>query len=225
MKYYTLSSEIEPNNPRVFRGLARVYEVQQRFDEAINLLERAKGLALAQLSLPAPIELQLGLVHEILRITRHYIDCIINIRATNPQSKWHLEHKKLQLEGYIYESTNFHYEKLPMFEEQERWLQFEWFAGLILLGKAWGSLGNHSAMRQNLTLAILSRRRMLENSRPLTQIEIANLEWWVRIVTSQPNAVKGLTKEFEELQEALSNKETTNILQKIDALVFRSLLP
>lgn len=221
IEYYTMSLESCQNNPRALRGLARVNEVQQHFDEAMAFLERAKGLALTELAANPQSKRQIYLSHEILRITRHHIHCILDIQATNPSSRWHRESMKRQLEGYVVESDNLHRDKMPLFNDRKHWLYIEWFMGLVFLAKAWGNSGDSIKMILYLLQALWCRRQLLNGSRPLTKVEQDNLRWWLHTASSE--AAKSMSRGFnvgvEQLAQALSFGRIDDVLQQIDDLL------
>ncbi len=119
---YALSLEKDRNNARAIRGLARVHEVQADYGKALNEFTQAEGIARIQLSSDEELTLHLHLSHEILRITRHYIHCILDIVGTNAQSIWHQEYKRRKLKRYVYRSENLHRENLPLFKDRQQWL-------------------------------------------------------------------------------------------------------
>lgn len=223
---YSLALSVERSYPRALRGLGRVYEVQGELDKGIPLFEQAKALTTLQLSMSTPAARR-GLAHEILRSTRHYVEALLRVRDTSPGSSWHLEQKERQLEGYIVECQNFHYEFIPLFGANEHWSLFEWFSGLVFLSKAWGSLGYVTQAVQCLTHALLARRLMLGASSMLTEVERANVRWWFTTASSLPR-VKS-TREFlsgaEKIGDALVSGHSALILHAIDQFLSQTLPP
>jgi serine/threonine protein kinase len=215
---YELSLEKNPNNARAIRGLARVYEVQGDYAKALNKFQQAEGVALVQLSSDEQTNLHLHLSHEILRITRHYIHCILDIIATNPQSIWHKEYKKRELEGYVMRSENLHRENMPLFKDREQWSRIEWFMGLVFFGKAWGRLGNIPRKTKCLVDALGVRRRMISDTRPLTNVELANIKWWINVALSEPRDMS--LAGVEDLALTLDRGSTAEVLHKIDDILF-----
>lgn len=220
---YELSLEKYPDNARAIRGLARVYEVHGEYETALNKFRQAEGLALFQLSSDDLTNIHLHLSHEILRITRHYIHCILDIIATNPQSIWHRENKKRELEGYVIASENLHREKMPLFKDREQWSRIEWFMGLVFFGKAWGRLGNLQRKTKCLVDALWVRRRMMSEVGTLTQVERANIIWWLSVALSEPRdvALAGV----EDLAQAVGRAGPTEVLRKIDDILFPFMPP
>jgi len=215
---YELALEKQPGNARAIRGLARVHEVRGDYPKAMNGFRQAKGVAEIQLSSGEDGPLHVHLSHEILRITRHYIHCILDILATNPQSIWHRENKKRELEGYVITSENLHRENMPIFKGREQWSRIEWFMGLVFFGKAWGTLGNTTRKTRCLMDALYARRQMMKPDRPLTDIERANLRWWISVAAAEPRdtTIHGI----EQLAQTLDHGTTVDVLRSIDDLTF-----
>jgi serine/threonine protein kinase len=214
---YELSLEKNPKDPRSLRGLARVYEVRGNFDSALKKFKKAESLAQLQLLSENPPELQLHLSHEILRITRHYINCILEIMATNPQSIWHQEHKRQELEGYLRQSENLHREKMQLFRGQQQWYRIEWFMALVFFGKTWGRLGNVENKNKCLIEALTIRRKMIIGFRELTEVEKSNIKWWISVaLSSQQSSIKGVMN----LANVMGRGDSFEILRTIDAIVF-----
>lgn len=224
---YGLSLEKYPGNPSPIRGRARVYEVQGNLEEALHLYEKAKGIALARLASSPRNGTSRQLSHEILRTSRHYVHCIVEMMNANPLSVWRKENKKRQLEGYVVESENLHTEHMVNFQRQQRWSQIEWFMGLVLLSKAWCSLGNYTRMIQCLLQALWARRIMIGKSRSLTNIERANIKWWLSVATSEPRSstVAGFYAAAERLGQALESNDGAQVLQRIDDLILPVIPP
>jgi serine/threonine protein kinase len=215
-EFYGLSLEKNPNDPRSLRGLARVYEVRGNFDTALTKFKRAESLAQLHLSSENPPEMQLHLSHEILRITRHYINCILEIMATNPQSIWHKQNKKSELEGYLVESENLHIEKMQYFKGQPQWFRIEWFMALVFFAKTWGRLGNVEKKNKCLINALTIRRSMITEFRELTDVEKLNIKWWISVASlSQKCSIENVTN----LVEAVENDNSLEILQAIDSII------
>jgi tetratricopeptide (TPR) repeat protein len=219
---YELSLEINPDNARAMRGLARVHEVQGDYSGALRMFRRAEGLALLHLSSQADGSLTLHLSHEILRITRHYIHCILDIMATNPQSTWHQENKKRELEGYVIECENLHREHMLLFKGRERWWRIEWFMALIFFGEAWGQLGSVSKKTKCLLDALLIRHRMIDMNRSLKEVERDNLKWWTSVALLRPRISH--CAGVMELAQTLEKGSTTEVMRKISDIL-RPYLP
>lgn len=221
MGHLTTSLDRDKANPRVLRAVARLAQVNHDLDTALEVIHLSKDLASKQMSLAPTSESRRGLSHEILRITRHHIDTILTVLSTNRLSTWHREEKKHELRNYVLESERLHQTNMPLFAQQERWSQFEWFAALLFLGKAWGAVGEPLRMVWNYVCALRSRRQMLEYGRPLTAVEFANLQWWVREVLAQGPTVTTASfhEDAQRLNAALDTGNSVAVLGAIDALL------
>jgi len=184
MEQYLTAKEILKDDPRPIRGVGRLLELQGELDKALMTFQAAKGLCLTALS-QVPATAQLDIVHEILRSTRHFIHCLLDIRTTNPVSVWHRTRKEQELEGYLLECDSLHFEYMPLFISNTGWYYIEWFMGLVFLAKAWGSLGRYQKMQRDLVAAIDARRRLMPPNREVSDVERANLRWWLSVAQEQ----------------------------------------
>lgn len=214
---YQASLEKNSDNARAIRGLARIYEVQGDYDRALSMFKRAEGVALLHLSSKTEGNSNLYLSHEILRITRHYIHCILDVMATNPQSIWHRENKKLELEGYVIKCENLHRENMPLFRDREQWSRIEWFMALIFFGKAWGQLGNVPKKTKCLVDALSIRQLMIDVNRPLTQVARDNIKWWVSVALSEPRVTSFVG--VGELAQTVIKGSTAEVMRKISDIL------
>jgi hypothetical protein len=181
---YNVALGLDPNSIRSTRGLARVLEVKEELGQAVMLFERSKGMALQAINSPTEEKPSLLLMHEILRVTRHHVNCILEIRAKSPRSVWNRDHKTSELEGYLFESENRHREYLRNFDFQPAWQQIEWFMALVFFAKAWYELGKAFRGDQHALNALALRRRLMSSTTTLTATEVENLLWWTRVVKS-----------------------------------------
>lgn len=184
MEQYMTAREILKDDPRPIRGVGRLLELQGELDKALMKFQAAKGLCLTALS-QVPATAQLDIVHEILRSTRHFIHCLLDIRTTNPVSVWHRTRKEQELEGYLLECDSLHFEYMPLFISNTGWYYIEWFMGLVFLAKAWGSLGRYPKMQRDLVAAMDARRRLMPPNREISDVERANLQWWHSVAQEQ----------------------------------------
>lgn len=216
---YERASGLLPNDPRPLRGLGRIAELQEKYDGALKYFTLAKGICLTEMSRSSTIS-ELDLAHEILRTTRHFIHCLLDIRATNPVSVWHRDHKERQLEGHLQECENFHRECMPKFAGEPEWYYIEWFMGFVFIAKAWAAVGNHSRMQMSLALALDARRRIMKAGDSLSAVERANLEWWLAVARGPGNVFNAdFTKRLDRLDQALRNRQAPAIAAAIDDIV------
>ena len=216
---YTRASAILNNDPRPLRGLGRITELKGNFDGALTYFTIAKGLCLSESKRESAASL-LDIAHEILRTSRHFIHCLLDIRETNLASVWHRLRKELELEGYLRESENLHLEHMPKFQAVPDWYYIEWFMGFVFLAKAWGSLDKFVQMQRMLVKALDARRRILGSSTALTIVERANLEWWLGIAKTyfdkcDPEFAAGVNR----LQVALSKNDATAVAIAIEEII------
>ena len=217
---YNKSIECSPDDPRPIRGLGRLYELRGCFDEALMNFDKAKGLALLGHSNPLFVNKRHYFAHELLRITRHNIYCLLDVKETNPYSKWHREHKSREIEGYIIESENRHREHMMLFKTHDRWYQIEWFMGLVFLAKAWASMKNQERMIYCLLHALLMRRKMFKDQENLGKIERANLQWWLDVSSSSGMRLnRTFERGIEKLRYALMNDEHGEVIKIIDDIL------
>lgn len=200
---YRRAQDLLPDDPRPLRGLGRLSELAQDFSTALKYFTLAKGLCLTEMTRNSTIS-ELDLAHEILRSTRHFIHCLLDIRASNTSSVWHREHKERELEGYLQQCENLHRECMPKFLAAPDWYYIEWFMGLVFIGKAWGAIGKYQQMQVSLALALDARRRIMRPAPSLSNVERANLQWWLGVARG-PGGVfdAGFLRKLDKFDQAL----------------------
>jgi hypothetical protein len=90
--------------------------------------------------------------------------------------------------------------------------------GLVFFGKAWGRLGEITRKTRCLVDALGARRRMIIDIRPLTNVEQANIKWWISVALSEPRD-KSLVG-IEDLAQTLARGNTAEVLRKIDDILY-----
>jgi hypothetical protein len=222
---YRESSLLLPTDPRPVRGVARINEREELFDEATKGFEHAEGLVLVSKSKRGTPYRMPFLDHEHLRVVRHKIHCLFDLREHSPANVWNRVHKTEELYGLVVHCDNLHRELMEPFSSRQRWWQIEWFMGLVFLAKAWGYLKQHDRMLFCLIHALSFRRSMLANPSTLTNIERANLEWWTEVAfSSREMLTKHFTRRVEQLHAALLHLDYVSVLTTVDDLLleFRS---
>jgi len=221
---YRAAIERNPSDPRPLRGLGRTLELQDHYDEALQLFTQAKGLSLQQ-SLTDPKRTP-ALAHELLRSTRHLVHCVLAIKRSNV-GNWNREHKVRQIEGYVIECENFHRELLPFFRGSERWWRIEWFMGLTFIAKAWAALGNKQGVHRALIHALVARRKIMSSiTAELEPVERANLHWWLSGALGTPEAFSRDSLRLVELiAESVHRGSASDARTLIDALLFAEIPP
>jgi hypothetical protein len=169
-----------PADPRPLRGLGRVLELQGELGAAEQLLHRAKALSMLTDDVPTAV----AAAHERLRTTRHYVHCVLDIRADSPTSVWNSERKAEQLRGYIVECANLHEEIMPRYQSRPQWSMIEWFMGLVFLAKAWASVGDVMHATFTLLHALRVRLELMPAAGALTDVERSNVQWWLSVATT-----------------------------------------
>lgn len=205
---YAHASALLGKDPRPVRGLGRIAELRGDLDGALKYFKIAKGLCLTE-SAGDSVMSPFDLAHEILRTTRHFVHCLLDIRATNPASEWHRVHKENELQGYLQECENLHVEHMPRFQSDPEWYYIEWFMGFVFLAKAWGALGKFHKMQTMLAQALDARRRILGASMALTVVERANLDWWLAVAKS---GSQGFDSDFAKLVDRFAASVAANEL-------------
>jgi hypothetical protein len=219
IEQYAQASILLDKDPRPLRGLGRITELKGDLDGALKYFTIAKGLCLIE-GAHNSLTSDLDLAHEILRTTRHFVHCLLDIRTTNPASVWHRVRKEQELQGYLQECENLHLEHMPRFQVDPEWYYIEWFMGFVFLARAWGSLGHYAQMQRTLVKALDARRRMLRTSAQLSTVERANLDWWIRVAKT---GTDGFEPEFAtavgRLEEALEENDFAGLELAIEDIV------
>ena len=219
VEQYAKASALLVNDPRPLRALGRITELRGDFDGALKYFKIAKGLCLSEMSRDS-VASQLDLAHEILRTTRHFIHCLLDVRETNPGSVWHRVQKEQELQGYLQECENLHFEHMPRFQVEPEWYYIEWFMGFVFLAKAWGSLGKFAQMQRMLVNALDARRRILRPSTTLSSVERANIEWWLAVAkTGTAGFEPGFTRAIDRLEVAIAKNDAASVGTAIEDLV------
>lgn len=219
LQTYERASQLLPNDPRPLRGQGRITEQAQDFDGALKHFKLAWGLCLAESSRTTTVP-ELDLAHEILRSTRHFIHCLLDIRSTNPSSDWHRDQKERELEGYLQMCESLHLESMTRFESEPDWYYIEWFMGFVFLAKAWGAVGNRERMQQDLVFALDARRRIMKPTLSLSAVETANLQWWLAVARTQGNVLTpDFMKKVERLDSAVKSGDAAAVHRAIADVV------
>lgn len=222
---YHRASEALPQDPRPVRGIGRLLDVQGKYDDALRYLVRAKGLCLTGLA-STDAMCRPDLAHEMLRTARHLIHCLLDVRTTNPLSKWHRENKRHELEGLLVECENYHREYMPIFQIAESWWQIEWFMGLVFLARAWAQLGRPERARQCLVYALDMRRKLIGRNAQLSAVERANLRWWLAVAKDRTTAFDSRSYELiDRLAAAVEQGDRQSVRLVIDDLLVPALPP
>lgn len=219
---YGTARDLDPENIRASRGLARTFEVLGDHAEAARLFEYSYVVGRQQLSQAERLErsVRLGLNHEVLRAGRHYVHCLEDIRLTDPVHAHVLNASKDRVIELARESSALHRERMPLFKGQQDWSRIEWFMGLTLLAKSYAGVGDAKTALNELANALVARRLMIEGDRPLTAIERANLRWWAATAsTVRHELVPGWRAALEALQAALAATDDRAVLSAVDALL------
>ena len=175
---YETALELAPGETRALRGLARTLEVQGDIGKALTLFEDARIRALSAFRDGAG-QSQNGVIHEVLRSTRHYAACIVDAIDQNPRSEWSKELGLLQLHGLVAESDHLHRGTLDKFAGSSDWIDIEWFMGLVLLAKGYSKVGDSERAWSTLLFALMARVRMFNpDAVSRSAVELANLGWW-----------------------------------------------
>jgi hypothetical protein len=161
-----------------------------------------------------------ALDHEHLRVARHKIHCLLDIRESNRNCAWNRANKYHELYGLVTQCDNLHHELMGNFKTQKAWWQIEWFMGLVFLAKAWGHLKQPDRTLFCLLNSLSIRRQMLSEHSTLSQIERSNLQWWINVALASNDI---LTKQFltsvTQLQTAMADKEGATLVVAIDDLL------
>jgi len=194
---------------RALRGLGRVREVRGDIAGALRLYGRARAGALLAYTDggDAPDS---EAAHEVLRATRHYVACASQASLASPTGL-PVPHSKLtQFHGAIAESCDLHYTILPGFSASTRWMQIEWFMGLVLLARAYTVVGNHHQSWLCLAHALDARIGMMDPAQPsLSAIERGNLLWWLRCARAVKAPVPDFDAQLDLLDAAVESGDTS----------------
>lgn len=222
---YRIASDLLPTDPRPLRGIGRTLEVQGHYDDALRAFTDAKGLCITHLA-RSGADKRPDVAHETLRTTRHLIHCLLDIRNTNPLSDWNRETKTRLLEGYLFESDQFHRDLLPLFSQSQSWWLIEWFMGFVFLARAWGVVGNMQRMRYALNFALEARRKLMDPEEPLSTVERNNLRWWLGVAKERVAAFTPRTRQLlDQLGESLDNNDSRLVFRLIDDILLPGKAP
>ncbi len=225
LEQYRIASELLPTDPRPLRGIGRTLEVRGQYDEALRAFTDAKGLCLTHLA-RSGADQRPDVAHETLRTTRHLIHCILDIRNTNALSDWNRETNTRLLEGYLFESDEFHRQLLPRFSHSKSWWLIEWFMGFVFLARAWGDVGNTQRMRYALGFALEARRKLMDSEEPLSTVERSNLRWWLAVARERAAAFTPRTRQLlDQLRESLDKNDSRLVFRLIDDILLPAKAP
>lgn len=225
LERYRVSTEFLIGDPRPVRGIGRTLEVQGDYDQALQHFRRAEGLALTGLS-ELNSTTRFDLAHEVLRVSRHLIHCLLEMRSTSQSSVWNSEHKRRELEGYLVECENLHREHMPSFAMAPEWSRIEWFMGLVFIAKAWGQLGASEKAKHALIYALDSRRRLLLDEGQLSGVERSNLKWWYSVAIERSVVFdRSSRKLLENIAEAVDQGDRAVIKRLIQDFLVPLLPP
>lgn len=216
---YETALDLAPGETRALRGLARTLEVQGDIGKALTLFEDARIRALSAFRDGASRS-QNGVIHEVLRSTRHYAACIVDAIDQNPRSEWSRELGLLQLHGLVAESDQLHRGTLTRFAGSSDWIDIEWFMGLVLLAKGYSRVGDSERAWRTLLFALMARVRMFNpQATSRSAVELANLNWWcttaLRIRDLTPQAIMLVSA----LQEAVHSEDPFEIETASQSLI------
>lgn len=174
-KMYLTTLELSPDEPRATRGLGRVLELEGEYSQALKQYTRAKQLVSDKLSTRDWAVQEPMLLHELLRITRHRINCLTSMYNGAAGSEKNRENLRILLE----ETEKLHGRVLPSFHFRTKWFHIEWFMALVFIGRAWGVIGNTFRMSLCLLIALRHKEHLIESQIALTSIDYENLNWWL----------------------------------------------
>lgn len=217
---YHEAVQANEGDPRPLRGLARIEERKENLDKAEYGFEEAEALTMLLKVKTASGAASFYLQHELLRVMRHKIHCLLAIRARNRASKWNSVRKTSELFGLVIRADNAHRELMGSFADQPRWSQIEWFMGWVFLAKAWGSLQQRDQLYLALLHGLAARRTLLRRNAPLDNVERMNLNWWIEVALSFRSLLDSkFTQAVERMKGALSINQNEEVLRLIDGLV------
>lgn len=175
---YSVAADMDPPPARALRGQARVNEMRGDIGEALTLYARARAAALHALADGGDSPGN-ETAHEVLRSTRHYAACLSQVVSEDPRSSWSTESRRLQLHGLILESDELHRDIIPRFPDNPRWMQIEWFMGLVFLAKGYAAVNDMNRAWLSLLHALSARMEMMDPAQPgFSPVERGNLLWW-----------------------------------------------
>jgi len=212
---YAHCADLLPGDPRPIRGLGRTREVQGDLGGAERDFELAFGLCVAGMARERGVN-RLDLAHEALRTSRHRIHCLLSLRQTNPASIWNREHKTRELEGLLISCENLHREYMPQFASERAWSCIEWFMGLVFIAQSWKQLGNAPKAQQVLVHALIARRQLIGGEGQLSEVERANIHWWLAVATDRLTLFGSASAELlTRLGETESRSDALAIIDEI----------
>lgn len=220
---FYLALDIEPNMPSCFRGLARIAETNNELGSALNYYDRAIAQTNLYLTENLPEIFKLSYYHEILRLTRHRINCILLMQNSNKFSEWNSQHKINELIGDIVKCENTHTEILQSsnFENSKKWCNLEWFFVEMIFSKVWAKVGEDDyKIIQSLVNAIRARGEIMVKSSGATSqinisdIEFLNLKWWLNTAQSQVKSSdhRNFFKNLDKLETAINSVQPLQLI-------------
>lgn len=216
---YERTRELEPQSVRAVRGLARTYEALGDPEQAATLFQIGYAAGLSQLveADQSDPKHRLELSHEILRVTRHHVHCLGELRLADPVAFRLLASSDDHLHKLARESHSLHRARLPLFDKYKRWSQIEWFMGLTLLAKAYVSVGDDFRAAQELSFALMQRVRMLDARGSLSPVELSNIRWWLSVATSlRKEPLPGWFLALDRLGLALSDPSAQSVRSALE---------
>lgn len=218
---YRHASEMLDGDPRPIRGIGRALEVRGDLNQALEHFHRAKGLCITGLA-GVPLHQRPDLAHEALRVSRHLVHCLLDLRKSSPTNIWNREHKRQELEGLLVECENLHRQNMPVFASAVEWSRIEWFMGLLFIARAWSQLGNDARARQLLVFALAARQKLLPNEGQLSPVEQSNLRWWLSVAVER---MATFDSRSQDLLERLASTVETGSRAEVRAIVDDFLFP
>ena len=163
---------------------------------------------------------QLDLAHEILRTTRHFIHCLLDIQGHQPIKCLASIGKEQELEGHLQECENLHLEHMPTFQVEPEWYYIEWFMGFVFLAKAWGSLGDLPKCSGCSSRRWMHGADFFDHQQPSPQWNGPILEWWLSIATKWVHKCElEFAKSIGRLEVAMKESNSAAIATAIDDIV------
>jgi hypothetical protein len=220
---YAISLELNRDNPRAMRGLGRISELEGGYSKALDLYTKARETVSAKLADRYSVEQQPMLFHELLRITRHRVNCLSGAQGGPAKSGTKLH----TLELLLQETEELHNKYLGDFQFRPNWFDLEWFMGLVFIGKAWGTVGNVFRMSLCLIFALQHKRYLLGPQTTLTAIDRENLYWWLGAAEDCGDRLPDwkLNPLLQKLRLALDSHADLKVVQIVDELIHRGLPP
>lgn len=220
---YAASLGLSGENPRALRGLGRVAEMAGDYSKALGLYTKARESVSAGLANSAYANQHPMMVHELLRISRHRINCLSSMENAATRSSSNRQTLELLLE----ETESLHLDHLVAFRAWPKWMQLEWFMALVFIGRAWGSLGNDIRMSTCLTSALHCKRTLMSARLVLTPVDRENLTWWVSVANECSKKVPKweLVPLIQRMDAALTAGADLKVLQSMRELIRKGLPP